>query len=504
MKIAAVCMLLVVMTLAVYMQVGNHQFVNYDDKDYVTENSYIADGVSTDNILWAFTSVNAGNWHPVTWISHMADVQFYGMNPRGHHLTNVLIHTASSLLLLLLLFRLSGSLWQSSFVAALFALHPLHVESVAWVAERKDVLSAFFGFLTIFIYSGYVAKRTAALYILALLSFVLGLMSKPMLVTIPIILLLMDWWLFNRQQSESQGERHGQLSVRLIPLIKEKIPFFVCSIISCIITLYAQHNSGAMQSLVGYPFVLRIENALLAYVKYILKTLWPHDLAVLYPLSFSFPLWQVIGSLCILLLLTTAAIRVRRSQPFIALGWFWFIITLLPVIGLIQVGSQSMADRYTYIPLIGLFIMAAWGGPVLLKNLRFRKEILALLSCAVIITSAILSWQQLGYWKNDISLFRHTLQVTTDNYQINNNLGIALAENGELDAAIKEFQISLEIKPNSADVHDNLGVALIRKGELNEAIMEFLEALRLNPDYKNAQNNLKFAIEQKANNAPLN
>jgi tetratricopeptide (TPR) repeat protein len=490
-------MALAVITLAVYMQVGNHQFLNYDDKDYVTSNRHVADGISVDAVLWAFTSVKAGNWHPVTWLSHMADVQFYGMNPRGHHLSNVVIHTASSLLLLFLLLRLSGSLWKSTFVAALFALHPLHVESVAWVAERKDVLSAFFGFLTILIYSEYVAKRTAVLYILTLLTFVFALMSKAMLVTLPAIMLLMDLLLFDR----CHHENHEQNTDRIITLVKEKIPFFACSIISSIITVYAQHMSGATKSLDEFAILLRIENALVAYVKYMLKVLWPQDLAVLYPISHSIPLWQVIGSLLILLLFSVTAIRAGRNHPFFSLGWFWFIVTLVPVIGIIQVGNQSMADRYTYIPVIGLFIMIAWGVPVLVKGLQFRKEILTILFCAVIISSAALTWQQLGYWRSTISLFQHTLKITTDNYMANNFLGIALAENGDLDAAIKEFQISLRIKPNYVDAHDNLGVALGRTGNLNEAILEFLEALRINPDYVNAQNNLKFTIAQKRANS---
>lgn len=342
--IAFLCLSLIAITLAVYIQVGNHQFLNYDDKAFITDNPHVVNGITGENTIWAFTSVYTANWHPITWLSHMADVQIYGMNPRGHHITNVAIHTTSALLLFLLFLRLTGALWQSLFVAALFALHPLHVESVAWVAERKDVLSALFWFLTIFSYSEYVAKRKTSLYVLTLFFFVLGLMSKPMLVTLPIVLLLIDFWPLNRFH-------HGENKFRLRPLanvaflIIEKIPLFFCSFVIGIITIYAQDNSGAIRSLQEIPFRLRFENILISYVKYIGKTLWPHDLAVLYPYPTIIPLWQVISSLLILLFLTVVAIWIGRRHPFFAVGWFWFLITMIPVIGLIQVGAQAMADR---------------------------------------------------------------------------------------------------------------------------------------------------------------
>ncbi len=383
--------ILIVITLAVYMQAGNHQFLNYDDDAYVTINPHVASGITGRNIMWAFTSIEASNWHPITWLSHMADVQFYGLNPRGHHLTNVAIHTASALLLFLLLLRLTACLWQSFFVAALFALHPLHVESVAWVAERKDVLSAFFWFLTLFFYYEYVAKRKTSSYILALFSFVLGLMSKPMLVTLPIVMLLMDFWPLGRYRHEQRGEDLREHLGRSIALIIEKIPFFVCSLFSGLITIYAQRTTGAMSSLDLVPLWLRIKNALLAYVSYIGKTVWPQDLAVLYPFPHSIPLWQAVGSLFVLIFLSASVFRAGRRHPYLVTGWFWFLITLVPVVGIIQVGSQSMADRYTYIPLTGLFIMAAWGVPDLTRGLRHRRVLLAVLAGAAIIVSAALT-----------------------------------------------------------------------------------------------------------------
>jgi len=513
------------------MQVGNHEFVNYDDEVYVTKNPHVASGITAKNIVWAFTSIYGCNWHPITCLSHMTDVELYGMDPRGHHLTSVIIHIVSTLLLLFLLLRLTGALWPSAFVAALFALHPLHVESVAWVAERKDVLSALFWFFTLIIYAEFTANRKPALYFLALFTFILGLMSKPMLVTLPVVMLLLDFWPLNRVVHGDHDPGLRQLSDRVRALVKEKIPFLACSLLSGIVTIYAQ--TGAMSDLKFVPVPLRIENALIAYVTYIGKTLWPKDLAMLYPYSQELPLWQAIGSLLVLLLVSVATIRAGRKYPYLAVGWFWFLITLVPVIGLIQVGSQSMADRYTYIPLIGLFIMAAWGARDLAKNLPHREVILALLAAAVIITSAVVTWQQVGYWRDSITLYRHTLQVTSDNYTIHYNMGLTLerlkdmdgaireyqeavrinpgyklahgslgtvlASKGELDAAIGEYQAALQIDPDYQDVHNNLGLALSRKGDLDAAIREYKEALRISPDYKEAHNNLGVAYGKKGN-----
>ncbi|MFZ2951270.1 MAG: tetratricopeptide repeat protein [Desulfuromonadaceae bacterium] len=487
---------LVVIILIVYMQVGNHEFLNFDDYTYITNNPHVASGLTVPNIMWAVTSVDAANWHPVTWLSHMADVQLYGMNPRGHHLTNVAIHTFTALLVFFFLFRLTDGLWQSLFVAALFALHPLHVESVAWVAERKDVLSAFFWFLTLLFYASYVAKRKMSLYIAALCAFVLGLMSKPMLVTLPVVMLLLDYWPLDRYRD---GEKPGarQLLSSLLPLVKEKIPFFACSLFSALITIHAQHKGGAVQGLSEISFRLRSENALIAYVKYIGKTLWPHDLAVLYPFPPSIPSWQVTGSLFIMLLVSAAAVNAGRSHPYVAAGWFWFLITLVPVIGLIQVGGQAMADRYSYIPLTGLFIIAAWGVPDLARGLRYRQVILALLAGTVITASAALTRHQLGYWRDNISLYRHTLQITTDNPGINYNQGLALQAKGDLDAAIREYRESLRIAPNSRNSHYNLALALQTRGDLNAAIQEYRQALRINPDNINAHYNLGLALAGK-------
>ena len=485
-----VCLALVAATLAVYLQVGSHQFLSFDDKQYVTGNPHVAGGISGSNLMWAFSSVEAYNWHPVTWLSHMADVQMYGMNPRGHHLTNVVVHSASAVLLLLLLLRCTGSLWRSSLVAALFALHPLHVESVAWVAERKDVLSAFFWFLTLYFYAGYAAKGRVGLYLLALFSFILGLMSKPMLVTLPLVMLLMDGWPLQRYRREEGEQQPHHFRDRALSLFREKIPFLTCSLLSVVVTIYAQKKGGAVIGLSAIPFELRCENAVVSWVKYLGKTLWPSDLAVYYPFPPDLPLRQVAFSLLLLCSLSAAAIGARRRYPYLAVGWFWFLVTLLPVIGLIQVGRQSMADRYSYLPATGLFIAIAWGVPELTGRWRHGKGIAVLLAILATGAAAATSWQQLGYWKDSISLYRHTLQVTEDNYLIHYNLGVDLAENGDLDGAIENFQAALRISPNYTEAHNNLGVALAGKGYLDAALQEYRTTLSINPNDMKARCNL--------------
>jgi protein O-mannosyl-transferase len=496
-SVILICLLLVLVTLAVYMQVGSHQFLNLDDPSYVTENPHVLSGITVNSVSWAFSSVDAGNWHPITWLSHLADVQLYGVNPRGHHLTNVVIHILSSVLLLLFLLRASGSLWQSSFVAALFALHPLHVESVAWVAERKDVLSAFFGFAALFFYAEYVAKQETKFYLLSFVLFLLGLMSKPMLVTLPIVMLLMDFWPLERYPHAEPQQRTRISSGPMPALIKEKIPFFACSLVSGLVTIYAQQKGGATSSLTGLPFIVRLENALVAYVTYLIKTLWPSDLAVLYPFPLSLPLWQVIGSLLLLSLVTVVTLKLSRRHPFLAMGWFWFLITLVPVIGLVQVGSQAMADRYAYLPAIGLFIMVAWGVPILAKDFKYRTAMLSLLAGAVIVASAAVTWQQLGYWRDNISLYRHALAVTSGSYLVHSNLGVALDEKGDLDSAISEYREAIRISPEKFDAHGNLGLALIGKGDLDGAVRECQAALRLSPANSNSHYNLGVALAQK-------
>ena len=491
------CLVLIGVTLSIFWQTAGHQFINFDDPLYVTNNPHVKGGFTGKNIAWAFTTTTASNWHPLTWLSHMADVEIFGLNPWGHHLTSVFIHTASTLLLFWLLAQITMAPWQSLFVAVLFALHPLHIESVAWVAERKDVLSGFFWMLTLLCYAGYVKHRTVKFYFLTLFSFVFGLLAKPMLVTLPLVMIFMDYWPFSRFQSEEIPDGAGGLNracETLLTLLKEKIPFFLLSLLSALVTIYAQKSGGTISSLEAVPLTSRIGNALLAYAAYIGKTIWPQDLAFLYPFPLSIPLWQVFASGATLILMTIATIHFRRKKPYLLVGWLWFLITLLPVIGIIQVGSQSMADRYTYIPLIGLFIMASWGMPDLLRSLRYRQAILVILSCVVVSSLAVTTWRQLRYWEDNISLYRHTLDVTTNNYVILNNLGIALADRGQVGAAIQAYQEALRIWPKSVTAHVNLGAALAGQGKIEEAISHYSEALRLKPDYALARINWSKAL----------
>ncbi len=488
---------LAVMTLSVYWQAGDHEFLNFDDNIYVTENSHVARGLTGENITWAFTSFQASNWHPITWLSHMMDVELYGMEPRGHHLTSVVLHTVSVILLFPLLFMLTGALWQSAFVAALFALHPLHVESVAWVAERKDVLSAFFFFLTLLFYAAYVKKRQTVPYLLSLFSFALGLMSKPMLVTVPAVLLLLDFWPLDRLGLKREEKGEGCPGSALVPLLLEKVPFIFLSLCSSAVTIYAQQKGGAVKELAAAPLALRIENAVTAYAAYIVKTLWPRHFSIFYPFPSSIPLWQVVCSAVALLLVSAAFILGARRRPYLAVGWSWFLVTLLPVIGLIQVGNQSMANRYTYLPIIGLFIMAAWGVPDLLRNLPYRKEALALMAGVVIIASVALTWRQLGFWRDNVSLYRHAIKVTTGNYLAHFNLGVALDNEGDLNGAIAEFRDAIKTNPKLVEAYADLGEALTSEGNLDGAITEYHDALAINPDFFVAHCNLGVVLARK-------
>jgi protein O-mannosyl-transferase len=486
------CGVVLIITLGVFMQVGNHTFITFDDPLYVTNNPHVKGGLTGRNIVWAFTTTAASNWHPLTWLSHLMDVELFDLSPRGHHLTSVFIHTASVLLLFLLLMRMTGAPGQSLFVAAIFALHPLHVESVAWVAERKDVLSCFFWLLTLHFYVEYVRHQEGKYYLLALLSFVAGLMTKPMLVTLPLIMLLLDYWPLNRLRTKTPRETPWGSSA--LPLLKEKIPFFLLSALSALMTLYAQATGGAIKSLEAIPLLPRTQNALIAYMKYLGVTIWPMDLAVFYPFPSSLPLWQVLASFLLVLLVSATAIRFGRSYPYLLAGWFWFLVTLLPVIGLIQVGGQSMADRYTYIPLTGLFVLCGWLVPDLMRGWRYRQPVLAVLAGIVIFASTVATWRQVGYWKDDITLYEHTLQVTTGNYVIHNNYGIALADQGKSDEAILEYRKALQICPKSAVAHVTLGAALANQGNLVEAIGHYNEALKIIPDYELAHANLGRAL----------
>lgn len=478
-----VCLFLVIATLAVYWQVRNYPLINYDSRKYVTENHYVKTGLTLKSITWSFTAMHASNWHPLTWLSHMLDCQLYGMNPGQHHLTNVFFHILNTLLLFIVLKRMTGALWQSGFVAALFALHPLHVESVAWVAERKDVLSTFFWMLTLWSYARYVERSDFYRYLIVLLFFSCGLMAKPMVVTLPFVLLLLDYWPLRRFQLSFPGDRnHSQQRRFNFGLIREKIPLFLLSVASSVITYSVQKSGGAANSLDVIPFKSRIANAVVSYVSYIGKMLWPDNLAVFYPYPKSIPLWKVMGAGLLLVILSVVFFRIKRAKPYFAVGWLWYIGTLVPVIGLLQVGMQGMADRYTYVPLVGLFIIIAWGVPDIVSKWRYKRIGLAAIIAITLATLIITTRLQVRYWSNSTILFEHALDVTVDNSVAHVNLGEALGEQGKTDAAVRHCYEALRIKPDLVTPHLNLGVALRGQGNLNEAVNHFSMALQIKPD----------------------
>ena len=499
-----VCVFLVVATASVFWQVRGDDFLNYDDNGYVTENPHVQAGLNWEGIKWAFTASYFGNWHPLTWLSHMLDCQIYGSKPGGHHFTNVLLHIANTLLLFLVFNRMTRRLWPSAFVAALFALHPLHVESVAWVAERKDVLSTFFWMLTMWTYVRYVESPGIGRYLSVLFFFALGLMAKPMLVTLPFVLLLLDYWplgRFGMSQSGdtviSQNHQSKNTSDRrwlVAHPIREKVPFFALSALSSVITLVAQQNGEAVSSLVAVSLKMRVANALVAYVSYIWKMIWPHHLAVFYPHAYMPPIGMVAGSGLLLLCVSIALFWAARRHRYLVTGWLWYLGTLVPVIGLVQVGSHAMADRYTYVPLIGLFVMVAWGVPDLVARWRYRRPVLAISTAFVLLTFIICTWLQVRLWKNTFTLFKHALQVTQGNFLAHNNLGAALAKRGRHEEALGHFSEALKIRPDYVSAHTNLGNELMRQGRTREAIRHFSEALKIKPDQAETHNNLGVAL----------
>ena len=423
-----VCLFLVIATLAVYWQVRNYSFVNYDDHMYVTQNHNVQAGLTLESITWSFTTIQASNWHPLTWISHMLDCQLYGMNPGRHHLTNVLLHILNSLLLFLVFMRMTGKLWQSGFVAALFALHPLHVESVAWISERKDVLSTFFWMLSLWGYLRYVERPGACRYLLLFFLFILGLMTKPMLVTLPFVLLLLDYWPLNRFQFGSSGDCNYSIQRPFdFGLVWEKTPLFLLAAVSSVMTYIVQKSGGAVNSLATIPFHDRIANAIVSYVSYIGKMIWPDNLAVFYPYPKSILLWKVAGAGLLLVVVSVVIFRMVRTKPYFAVGWLWYIGTLVPVIGLVQVGSQGMADRYTYVPLIGIFVIIAWGVPDFMPKWRYKKIGFTVTIAAILAIIMITTRLQIRYWSDSLTLFKHAFEVTTvDNCIVHGKLGEAL------------------------------------------------------------------------------
>jgi tetratricopeptide (TPR) repeat protein len=519
--------LLALVTVAVYWPATGHDFVNYDDPGYVAENAHVTGGLTLENLKGAFVNIVCSNWHPLTMVSHMLDCQLFGLRPWGHHLTSVLLHAANTGLVFLLLRALTGAFWRSALVAALFGWHPLHVESVAWVAERKDVLSTCFGLLSLLFYTRYAQQKilnpqpSTLNYGLALFFFALGLMSKAMLVTWPFVLLLLDYWPLGRVRNAECGvqsqksvphltgatkpsderstldpdpARAGSLLLTVCRLVLEKIPFFALAAVASVVTYVVQLHGGAVKTVAILPPGARAGNALVSYCRYLGKLFWPVDLAVFYPHPGYWPLTEVLMAGGLLLGITVFVFVKRGRYPYLLMGWLWYCGTVVPVLGLVQMGRQAMADRYTYIPSLGILIVAIWGAYELARSRRHQVIALSVAACAASVICLALTRQQLGYWRDSVTLFRHAIKVTENNYLAHNNLGNALDSKGQSDEAISQFKEAIRLRPNDASAHYNLGLVLVKKGQTDEAIGQFQEAIRLRPDDAQARNNLGNAL----------
>jgi hypothetical protein len=467
---------LALLTLAVYVRVAWHDFVNYDDPFIVTMNENIRDGLTMQGIRWAFTTPCEGNWIPLSWLSHMLDIQLFGLNPAGHHIVSVLWHTASTLLLFLFLNKTTGERWKSGMVAFLFALHPLHVESVAWAAERKDVLSGFFWMLTLFLYANYVRCAGFYRYLVCLVSFLLGLLAKPMLVTLPLVFLLIDFWPLRRF-----NRTDGGIDVAKLPrMLLEKIPFVLLTIMVSVITYVTQKADGSVSD--NYTFASRAGKALTYYVAYLGKTVWPAGLSVFYPRSFfPPPVVYVMGAALLLTAVTLIVFVMRKQYGYFLMGWMWYLVTLVPVIGFIQIGSHSIADRYTYIPLVGIFVMLVWGASALLNKLGAGALVLRMLSLVLVVIMVVVTSLQLGYWKNSITLFRHAMEVTERNHVAHTNLGNALLQAGRFQESIQYLEMAVEERPADTFALMNLGNAYRSLNEHEKALASYSRVLLIEP-----------------------
>jgi len=487
-RTAAIYLALAAATLGAFWGAHNCQFVNYDDLTYITSNPHVQRGLTLPNLRWAFGAEVSSNWHPLTLLSHIADFALYGLKPAGHHWTSVLLHAANGVLLFLILQRITGATWRAAVVAALFALHPLRVESVAWVSERKYVLSTLFWMLAVWAYVRYAENLKSQIsnfkffYALALVFFALGLMSKPMLVTLPFVLLLLDYWPL------------GRLARGAASLVKEKIPFFVLAAASSVVTFYVQRHGGAVARLAGVPMGARVGNAFISYVRYLGKIFWPAGLSPLYPHPGYWLWWKIAGAVLLLAAITAWVLRRGRSQPYLAVGWFWFVGMLAPTIGLVQVGIQSMADRYSYVPAVGIFIMVVWAATEWLAGRPGGPWILGTAAALAVGACLVLTPLQVKYWRTSETLFQHAVEVTDNNYLAYNNLGYDFSNRGETEKAMAAYRRSLEINPNYDEAHNNLGFALAALGRFKEATNEYIKALSLNPNLTEAHNNLGVAL----------
>ncbi|MEZ5426003.1 MAG: tetratricopeptide repeat protein [Pyrinomonadaceae bacterium] len=490
---------LTLLVAAVFWQTVGFEFINFDDNVYIYQNPPVAGGLTRENIHWALTAVHSANWHPLTWISHQLDATLFGLNAGSHHATNILLHLVNTILAFIVFKRLSGCFWKSALVAALFAVHPAHVESVAWVSERKDVLSTCFWLLTMLAYSRYAEGnkdsesqnpkskiRNPKSLILTCLLFAIGLTAKPMLVTLPFVLLLMDFWPLGRWKTRADLPR----------LLLEKTPLFLLSIASSVITVIAQKTGGAVQTLEMLPFGTRFFNAVLAYGKYLLTLFYPVGLAPWYPYEKDLPVGQIVLSGLVLAGITFICLRQMRKRPYLFVGWFWFIGTLVPVIGLVQVGLQSMADRYTYIPFFGLFLMIVWGGGDLIKSRSPNKTVPVIISLAIVLALSVLSFRQVSFWRNDETLYRHSIAVTEGNFLMMQNYCHALILEDRIDEAEKQCRDSIAANPVYPEAHNSLGIIQMRRAQFEAAAESFRRAIASRPDFAMYKVNLATALAQ--------
>ena len=486
-------------TLTVYWQVHEYSFVSYDDPKYVIENDRVQNGLTAKNAEWALTAVVAANWHPLTLLSHMTDCQIYGLNSGSHHLTNLIIHILNSLLLFIIFRWMTTDLWKSFFLSALFALHPLHVESVAWISERKDVLNTFFWFLTIISYIKYCERPGAIRFIPVFLFYFLGLMSKPMIVTLPFVLLLLDFWPLGRMKifARKDDDQISNSSILIKPLLSEKIPLFLLSGAASVVTLFAQSSQNAVASLKTFPLYIRIANAFISYVNYCINLIWPFDLSVLYPHPEKFMFLEAASAFTLIAAISFVVFRFAGRKPYLAVGWFWYIGTLVPVIGLVQVGAQAMADRYTYVPLVGIFIIMAWGISDILADWKYKAFGMRIMAVTFLLILAGITWQQIAYWKDSKTLFSHALEVTENNAIAHNNLGSVFGKKGQLRKAREHYTKAIQLNSNYVSAIHNLGLVFFRMGNLNEAIDQYTEALRIDPGYEKAHYDMAVALQKK-------
>ncbi|MBN1363426.1 MAG: tetratricopeptide repeat protein [Syntrophaceae bacterium] len=496
-KIFLFITLLVIACLAAFGRTAGNDFINYDDDGYITENFYVQHGINQKSIKWAFTSTNSSNWHPLTWLSHTLDWRLFGASASGHHFINLLLHIGTVLFLFLFLNKTTNNIRASAFAAAFFALHPLRVESVAWAAERKDVLSLFFGMACIYAYAFYAKNSKLTRYLLCLILFSFGLMSKPMIVSLPFLLMLLDFWPLGRWQKTTDERGINFHSVSR--LFGEKIPFILLTVAVSILTFWAQNKEGTVASIDSLPFIARISNAVVSYVTYLGKIFLPVNLAVLYPYKFPLPLWKVLISGIILVVITSAVMYYIKKMPFLFSGWFWYLGSLVPVIGLVQSGSQAMADRYTYLPSVGIAFGMTWVIQSFIKNEDRRKKILFPTGIAVLGVLSILTFRQCGYWKDSVTLFSHTLNVTNENALVHNQLGLAFFEKNKNREAIYHYDRAIALQPLQDSAYNNRGAVYLKYGRYQQALNDFNRAISINPSHIKAYNNRAIVYDQTGN-----